>query len=149
MMMGGGRGPAMMLQTEVSKPQNVGATLARFWQYFSRYKLVLAFVATLILVSTYVQVLAPDLLGQAVDCYITPATQQALGSAAVARSTNCWWTQLGAQATPADYIAGLGGLVLLLAALQIAASALTGLLFYMMSYAGQNVLRRMRIDIFA
>ncbi|HMA36207.1 MAG TPA: ABC transporter ATP-binding protein [Chloroflexia bacterium] len=146
-------GPGMMLQGETSKPAAVGATLKRFWHYFGRYKLILVAVAILVVTSTYMQVLVPDLLGQAVDCYLTPATQQATRGAGfpgapVAASTNCWYATLPATATAQDYIAGLGGLVLLTVGLYVAGSLLTGLTFFLMSYAGQHVLRNLRVAVF-
>ncbi len=155
MFIGGGRGgPQMMLMQETSKPKNVSETLARFWGYFKYYKAPLFGVIALILISTYLQVLTPDLIGQAVDCFITPATQQALGNGAPAGAlgrgaqTNCWFAQLGPDATSGDYIAGLSGLVLLLVALQVAGAILGGLQFYFMNYAGQNALRLIRIEVF-
>jgi ATP-binding cassette subfamily B protein len=148
-------GREQMFRAEVSKPQNVGVTLLRFWRYFSRYKAVLLAVAALILISTYLQVLVPEMTGQAVDCFLTPATRQALGgsfdfpgSEASAASANCWYAGLPSNATTGDYIAGLGGLVLLLVGLQIVGAALTGLTFFLMTYAGQNVLRLIRIEVF-
>src|SRR5438093_8252261 len=121
MMMGGGRGPAMLFQTETSKPKDVSLTLARFWEYFKHYKFVLSGVAALILVSAYLQVLTPDIIGQAVDCFISPATQKALGgaNAPVTVSTNCWWAKPDANWTTNDFIGGLGMLVALLVGLQI------------------------------
>ena len=44
---------------------------------------------------------------------------------------------------------GLGGLVLLIAAMFLVSSLLTGLQFYLMTYAGQNVLRTIRTQVFA
>src|SRR6476469_4758069 len=104
-MMGMG-GPGMMLQGQTSKPVAVSATLKRFWRYFAAYKLILLIVAVLVVVSTYIQVLTPDLLGQAVDCYIIPATQSAVGGAgqAAAAGVNCWYGPLPAGATSNDYI---------------------------------------------
>ena len=120
MMMGGRE---QMFQRETSKPQDVGATLARFWQYFNQFKLALFSVAILIVVGTYMQVLVPDLIGQAVDCYITTATRQAFSDAnnipaPITRgtATNCWYTIVNPQATTSDFIAGLGGLVLIVVA---------------------------------
>jgi len=153
-MIGGMGGPGAMLQGETSKPVSVGATLRRFWHYFGSYKAILLAVAVLVVGSTYVQVLIPDLLGQAVDCYITPATQQATGGgagfagAATNAASNCWYATLLAQATTSDYIAGLGGLVLLTIGLFVGASLLTGVTFYLMSYAGQHVLRNLRVAVF-
>jgi ATP-binding cassette, subfamily B, multidrug efflux pump len=148
-----GRGDS--LQRETSKPKNVSVTLARFWHYFSKYRLALLTVAALVIVGTWMQVQVPDLIGQAVDCYITPATQQAISatgaaasSAARAATTNCWYTTPSPQATTGDYIAGLGGLVLWIVLLQVSGAALSGLQFYLMAYAGQNALRVIRIDVF-
>ena len=149
-----------MFRQEASKPQAVRATLGRFWRYFSAYRHVLLVVALLVVVSTYLQVTIPDLIGQTVDCYLTPATQAAFarssgvpGAAATAgpaasAATNCWYTTVNPQATTADYLAGLGRLILLITALFVATSALTGLQFYLMTYTGQRVLRSVRIDVF-
>ncbi len=152
MMMGGRE---QMFQRETSKPQNVGATLARFWQYFNQYRLVLLGVAALIIASTYMQVLTPDLIGQAVDCYITPATRQAMGGTSNfpgiqsrGSTTNCWYATVNPQASAVDYIAGLGGLVVLIVALQVGGAILGGVQFYLMTYAGQNVLRTVRVQVF-
>ncbi len=148
MMIGG----PQMFQRETSKPKAVSVTLLRFWHYFGAYKLILLIVAVLVVISTYIQVLMPDLLGQAVDCYLTPATQQAAGGAILGggagASANCWYGSVPAQATANDYIAGLGGLVLLIIGLNVAGSLLTGLMFYMMTYAGQSVLRNIRVEVF-
>jgi ATP-binding cassette subfamily B protein len=142
----------MMLRGETSKPTAVSTTLLRFWHYFGAYKLILLLVAALVVISTYIQVLMPDLLGQAVDCYLTPATQQAAGGAILgggsAASTNCWYGSVPANATANDYIAGLGGLVLLIIGLNVAGALLGGLMFYMMTYAGQHVLRNIRVEVF-
>ena len=145
------------LQSEVRKPQNIGTTLARLWQYFKQYWFVLLAVAALVIITTYIQVLTPDLLGQAVDCYLAPATTQALSTgttpfpipdAATRPAVNCWLGVPGPQATPADYIAGLGMLVLILVGMYIGSSVLTGLQFYLMNTAGFRVLRNVRVEIF-
>lgn len=150
-------GPGMMLESETSKPTSVGATLRRFWRYFAKYRLILLVVGVLVVISTYMQVLIPDLLGQAVDCYLTPATQKAFtggagaglpGVQTGAAATNCWYGALPATATTNDYIVGLGGLVLFTVGLYLAASLLTGLTFYLMTFAGQHVLRNLREEVF-
>jgi ATP-binding cassette, subfamily B, multidrug efflux pump len=146
-----------LLQTEARKPTAVSETLGRFWRYFRPHSWVLIAVALLVVLSTYVQVTIPNLMGQAVDCFLTPATQQALvgsgapGAPAVAgaSSANCWYAQLGPRATTAEYLAGLTGLVALIVGMFVVSSALTGLQFFLMSYAGQNVLRSLRVDVFA
>ncbi len=144
-----------MLQREVSKPTSVGSTLARFWVYFKRYWLVLLGVLLLIIVSTWFQVLIPDLMGQAVNCYLTPASmanfnQQLIPGAGAGMQVGagCWYTTVDPRWTTQDYIAGLGKLVLTMVGLYIGSSALIGLMFYLMTYAGQSVLRQMRMDLF-
>lgn len=147
-------GRDQLLRSEAVKPKSVGATLVRFWEYFRNYWYVLIAVLILVVVSTWFQVLIPDLTGQAVNCFLTPGTQAALqqqfipNASAAQVGAGCWYTQVNPQWTANDYIAGLGGLVLLMVGLYIGASALTGAMFYLMTYAGQNVLRRMRVAVF-
>jgi ATP-binding cassette, subfamily B, multidrug efflux pump len=135
-----------VFQQEARKPKAVGETLARFWTYFRGYAHILAFVGVLVVVSTYLQVAIPNLMGQAVDCFLAPAGQGAVASTSAA---NCWYTTLPPQATADDYIRGLGGLALLITAMFVASSLLTGLQFFLMTYAGQNVLRTLRNEVFA
>lgn len=144
-----------MLRRETSKPKSVTATLARFWVYFRKYWLLLLGVALLIVVSTWFQVLIPDLMGQAVNCYLTPASaalfnQQLIAGAGAGpqAGAGCWYTTVDPRWTTQQYIEGLGGLVLIMAGLYIGSSVLVGLMFYLMTYTGQNVLRRMREDLF-
>jgi len=141
-----GPGRDFALQAEARKARNISGTLARLWQYFGRYWFVLVTVAVLVISTTYMQVITPDLLGQAVDCYLTPATTKAftggnapspIPSGVPTRSTtNCWLGTPGPEATTNDYIAGLGALVLLLVGLYIASAFLTGLQFFLMNTAG-------------
>ena len=145
-----------LLRQEASKPTAVGVTLRRFWVYFQRTGHVLVAVGILVVVSTYLQVLMPDLMGQVVDCYLTPATVAALAHgapvgavAAGAHAANCWYTTINPHATAADYISGLGGLILVLVGLSVASALLTGLQFFLMTYAGQQVLRRLRVEVFS
>ncbi|MCA1644686.1 MAG: hypothetical protein LC797_04160 [Chloroflexi bacterium] len=126
-----------MFQQEARKPRAVGETLGRFWKYFRHYAHVLSLVAVLIVVSTFLQVSVPNLMGQAVDCYLVPSR------------ASCWYTFANPQATPAEHAAALGGLVVVISAMFVAGSLLTGLQFYLMAYAGQHVLRGLRIEVFA
>ena len=48
----------------------------------------------------------------------------------------------------ADRIAGLGRMILILIGLFVVSSVLTGLTFYFMSWAGENVLRVLRVKVF-
>lgn len=165
MMFGGG--PAGHgLRAETSKPKDIGQTLSRLWSYFRRYWLLLLGVAVTVIISTYVSVIQPDLTGQAVDCFIMPATVRSLNSGvagsllsqlggqagqgmASGSSSNCWFAKIdAATATTSDYIGGLGRLVALITALYILSALLTGVMFFLMSYAGQHVLRNLRIAVF-
>ena len=65
-----------------------------------------------------------------------------------AAQTNCWWASVPAGATTQDYIRGLGSLVLIIIGLFVLGSVVAGLQFYLMSWAGQHVLRTMREEIF-
>jgi ATP-binding cassette subfamily B multidrug efflux pump len=123
-----------MFQQEARKPRAVAETLGRFWTYFRGYAHVLVTVAVLVIVGTFLQVEIPSLMGQAVDCFLAPA----------AVAGNCWYTAVAPGGG-----GGLGGLVLLTAAMFTVSSLLTGLQFYLMTYAGQNVLRTIRIQLFA
>ncbi len=156
MMMGGPGRHGNLFQGEARKPTATSATLARFWVYFKKYWLVLLAVVVLVVSTTYMQVLTPNLTGQVVDCFLTPATQKLAGASAAGgfssapsvTSTNCWYAALSPQATTQDYLTGLGGLILLIAGLAVASSMLTGLQFYLMNYTGQNVLRSLRVAVF-
>src|SRR5207253_1069155 len=96
-------------RTEAQKPAAVRATLARMWKHFRTYAHLLILVGVLIVVSTYIQVLIPDLMGQAVDCFLTPATISAFVQPAgtdgprPAGATNCWYTSFNPRAATADY----------------------------------------------
>ncbi|HLZ28775.1 MAG TPA: ABC transporter ATP-binding protein [Chloroflexota bacterium] len=143
-----GGGPRdWLLQSEVRKPTAVRETLRRFAQYFRRFTPILLCVAALVVVGTYLQVSIPNLMGQAVDCYLSP--EAATTTVANASAAHCWYSTLGSQATPAEYAAGLGGLVALIVGMFVASSLITGLQFFLMTYAGQSVLRALRVEVFA
>jgi ATP-binding cassette subfamily B protein len=168
-MHGFGGGPRGLLEQETSKPTNVGATLGRLGRLFGPFWPMLLLVLFLIVGSTYVQVLTPELIGQSVDCYLTPAATSRfateigrpslLGAAAQASTraanTGCWFSTspfgtgaMPPNATPADYVAGLGRLVLVLVFLYLLGSAMSGFLFYTMSWTGQHVLKDLRVNVF-
>lgn len=133
-----------VFQQEARKPTSARATLVRFWGYFGAYWPLLLLVAALIVLSTYLQVLVPSLLGQAVDCYLAPATQRDV--VASSSQAHCW---LGQLSPSTDALQGLAGLVLLMAALYVVGSGLAGVQFYLMTFMGQHVLRAMREQVFA
>ncbi|MFN8530884.1 MAG: ABC transporter ATP-binding protein [Anaerolineae bacterium] len=146
-MMGGMDGGRRLLETEVSKAQNIGATLMRFGTYFRRYWTWVFGALLLIVITTYVQVVSPDYIQQAVDCYFVPQT-----------TSHCWFDPAVQQAISSGTldtitvdmkVAGIAGIVGILVVLFIIGSVLNGLAFYFMSRSGQLVLRQMREQLFA
>ena len=117
-------------------------------------------VAILIVASTWTQVTAPQLIGQSVDCYLMPAAAERLtagapasmsflqGGGSAGASTNCTYTTVDPAATAEENIAGLGGLILKVLGLYIGGALVTGLMFFMMTWAGQRVLRSLRVEVF-
>jgi ATP-binding cassette subfamily B multidrug efflux pump len=128
-------GPDRVMAQETLKPQRVSVTLGRLAGEFRPYWLVLVAVALLIVGGTYTQVRAPELIGQAVDCYLAPAP-------------SCWYAPLPPNATPADQLVGLTRLIAELVLLFLAGSLAGGLQFFLMTWAGQRVLRRLREEVF-
>jgi ATP-binding cassette subfamily B multidrug efflux pump len=161
--MHGPGGFSRMLQQETSKPKRTSTTLLRLARYFAPYKLALILVGVLVLAVAYTQVTTPQLTGEAVDCYLTPATtarlesqssnipaglQSLLKTGGSTSSANCWFSKLPANPTTNDFIRGLGGLILIIVALYVAGSLMNGLVFYLMSWSGQHVLRKLQTEIF-
>lgn len=136
-MMGGFGGPGRMLNTEVQKPKNVLATIARFWPYFRPYWFAVALTLILITASAQLQVTAPELIGQAVDCYLFP------------RADACWYTTVNPAATITDRMGGLAGLTGWLLVIFIGGAFLQGLAFFSMNWTGQRALRQICEDVFA
>lgn len=153
-MVGGFRG---LLEQETSKARSVGPTLRRLAGYFRPYWPVLLVVLGLMIANAWVQVIVPSLTGQAVDCYLSPvvtgsgATAQAGGSALAqptAARANCWYASLPPDATRADLLRGLLGLVLALTGLQFVGAIAGGLMFFLMTWSGQHVLRELQVKLF-
>ncbi len=155
-MMGGMDGARRLMEREVSKPKNLGATLGRFGRYFGRYWVMLLIVASLIIATTWTQVTAPELIGQAVDCYLFPRP-----------GTVCTYTNDDARTIEARFnadaslsaaereaairdakVGGLLGLVSVLAMLFLGGAVMSGVMFYLMNWTGQHVLYAMRQDLF-
>lgn len=177
-MFGGPDGMRRMINQETIKPKRTGETLGRFARYFRAFWPAVALAALLIVISTWAQVTTPELIGQLVDCYLAPAAAGSgafspAAGAMDASQSNCWLAEgqqpsgitqgllkglLSAGNVPAPdsqgaltdaaRLAGLGGLVLLVIALYATGSILTGLTFFAMSWAGQHVLRGLRVDVF-
>lgn len=158
-------GPRGILDRETLKPKRVGATLSRLGRYFAPYSLVLLVVAVMIIASTWAQVAAPELIGQATDCYIAPAVARSavessganlpgMGDLAAqmgqdsASQRNCWWDSLAPDASNDELVAGLARLVLIVVGLYVTVSLVSGLQFFLMTWAGNHVLRNMREEVF-
>lgn len=148
-----------VLELETSKPTRVSETLRRFIRYFKPYWFQYLIVLVMMIVGTWTQVTAPELIGQAVDCYLTPATTSAAASENAvmaefldfegsASGSNCWYDTPQAGWTTADYVQGLGILVLKLMGLFLLGAVTTGLMFYFMVWSGQHVLKTLREQVF-
>lgn len=142
--------PRRLFGQDTSKPRSVGSTLGRLGVYFKAYWLLLSLVAVLLVVNAWVQVYTPALTGQAVDCYLAPAGVQIGASAATsnAAQSNCWYDSLPPNASAAMRSSGLLKLVLLLVGIFILGALTGGLMFFLMGWIGQHVLRRLQVDIF-
>lgn len=149
-----------ILEQETSKPTRVAETLRRFVGYFKPYWFQYLIVLVMMVIGTWTQVTVPELIGQAVDCYLTPATTSAAASENAvmaefldfegsASGSNCWYDTPQAGWTTADYLQGLGILVLKLMGLFLLGAVTTGLMFYFMVWSGQHVLRTLREQVFA
>jgi ATP-binding cassette subfamily B protein len=148
-------GPRWLLQQETRKAGNVGVTLTRLGSYFKPYWFMLVLVAVLMIVNAWTQVITPDLTGQVVDCFLTPATAQGALQNSIAnapqpapRATNCWYTAVSPNRTMDETIAGLGGLVATLVGVYLLGAILGGLMFFAMTWTGQRVLKKLRVDVF-
>ncbi len=160
-------GPQRALNQETLKPKRVGATLSRLGRYFAPYSLMLLLVAGLIIASTWAQVVSPELIGQATDCYIAPAVARNAastesGGAAIpgmedlasqmggdsASQSNCWWDNLAPDASSAELIDGLWRLLLVIVVLYVTVSLVSGLQFFLMTWVGNHVLRNLREKVF-
>ena len=143
--------PRRIFEVETSKPKSVWSTLRRFWDEFQGRRLVLLVVLLLAIFSTWTFVITPDLVGQVVDCYLTPYAQQSIGGMeqmGQASQTNCWFTDNPANPTRAETLSGVGTIIVLLVVLFIAGAITTGFQFYLMRWAGLRVLTSLRVKIF-
>jgi ATP-binding cassette, subfamily B, multidrug efflux pump len=142
-----------LLEQETTKPKSTGETLRRLARYFRPYWAALLVVLVLMGLNAYVQVLTPALTGQAVDCYFTPVvvgseTAVANGQQPSAAQANCLFS-VPPNPTRDDLLSGLLRLALVLAGLQILGAISGGLMFYLMGWAGNHVLRQLQVEVFA
>ena len=130
--------------------------MRRLAGYFRPYWYVMVVVLLLMIGNTWVQVITPELIGQATDCYLTPAVANqfgtsgtgAQGSVGQASAANCWYASLPAGAGTDLLLRGLLQLTLVLVLIFVAGAVLGGLMFFLMSWAGNHVLRRLEIEVF-
>src|SRR5688572_18003596 len=98
-MMGGPGGPRGLLDRDVLKPQSTGITLARLAQHFKPFWFAMLAAAVFVVISTWTQVTTPELMGELVDCYLSPAAASAFANfpgapqAENASLSNCWLAQ--------------------------------------------------------
>ncbi|RMG95590.1 MAG: ABC transporter ATP-binding protein [Chloroflexi bacterium] len=157
---------AQLLGTEVRKARSVSQTLKRFWGYFRRYSWALILTAVFVIAGTYMQVLIPDLTGQAVDCYLGPFAARSFAEGNFAdflnqlpagvqppvdsgdAFSNCWYTTPDLTATADDTLLNFGKLILIIILLYLGNAILSGIQFYLMSWSGFHVLRDLRAEVF-
>ncbi|MBI5960068.1 MAG: ABC transporter ATP-binding protein [Chloroflexi bacterium] len=147
------RDPMRLLGGETRKPTSLRATLFRLWKWFRGYRIYLLVVLGLSLLGAWIQVETPDLIGQTVDCYLIPYTQQiaageGLGGMSQAGQDNCWYDSDIDQLSRSETASGVRGIIFLLVILYISGSVVAGLQFYLTRRAGLNVLRNMREAVF-
>lgn len=125
-----------VLEREYAKSTNTSGTLKRLGSYFRPYRTLLIGVSVLIIVTTVLQLAPPWFIGQAIDCYIAPNFGQ--GAESCVFADNPTEPDLGA----------LGVVMVVLLGMTILSAVGNGVLFYMMTYAGQHVLTEIRNNVF-
>ena len=156
-MFGGPHGISRVMGGESLKPQKVGVTLRRFAVYFRPYWYLLAIAAVMLVGATWAQVESPKLIGQLVDCYLTPSAVTAIGNSQFAELggvasgavNNCTMESDPAVLSTAERLAGLGRVALIIVGLSLMTAILTGFTVYLMNWSGQHVLRQMRVELFS
>jgi ATP-binding cassette subfamily B multidrug efflux pump len=140
-----------LFEVETLKPKSVRSTLRRLWKEFRGRHLALIIVMCLGIFSTWTYVKTPDLIGQAVDRYLTPYTDQSVSSAvqtAQPSQPNAAPANTASSLSRSEALSGVRGIIVLLIVLFVAGSVATGFQFYLMRWAGLYVLNDMRIQIF-
>lgn len=155
-MFGGPHGISRVMGSESLKPQKIGVTLRRFAVYFRPYWYLLAIAGVMLVGATWAQVESPKLIGQLVDCYLTPSAVTAIGNSQFAELggvasgavNNCKMESDPAVLSTAERLAGLGRVALMIVGLSLMTAILTGITVYLMNWSGQHVLRQMRVELF-
>lgn len=115
-----------IFEIEASKPKSLRQTMTRFWQQFEGRHIYLLTMLILAAFSTWAYVKSPEIIGNAIDDYLTPGN-------GLSRS---------------EAISGLRDTIFLLLGLYAASAVTTGLQFYVMRWAGLHVLRDLRVKVF-
>lgn len=155
-MFGGGHGLSRLMGQDDIKPQNVGVTLRRFAVYFQPYWYLLVIAGVMLIGATWAQIESPKLIGQLVDCYLTPSAVSAFGDTSFAEAgglasgaaNNCTLESDPGILSTEERLAGLGKVSLMIVGLYLMTAALTGITVYLMNWSGQHVLRQMRVELF-
>jgi ATP-binding cassette subfamily B protein len=129
-------GMRRLMEGQQSKPKNIWDTLGRFGQYFRHHWLAAVFAIGILLLSTWTQIYTPQLIGQATDCYLLP------------NPDTCTYAAITQDITTEARLAGLGQITLVLAGLFLLGAVLSGIAFFSLRYVGENMLRRLRQDLF-
>jgi ATP-binding cassette subfamily B multidrug efflux pump len=86
-----------LLDQETSKPKSASATLGRLANHFAPFWASLLMAAIFVVIATWAQVTNPELTGQLVDCYLSPAAAAsgfslpgATGAQEGSTGSNCW-----------------------------------------------------------
>jgi ATP-binding cassette subfamily B multidrug efflux pump len=140
-----------LFEVEALKPKSVRSTLTRLWKEFQGRHLVLFVVMLLGLFSTWTYVKTPDLIGQAVDRYLTPYAEQSISGAYQAAQppqANSAPANTTQPLSRSEALSGVRDIIVLLVALFVTGAVATGFQFYLMRWAGLYVLNDLRIKIF-
>ncbi len=138
-----------MLDREITKARSVRQTLSRLGSYFTSYWPLLLVTLLLIFVVAGTQVYTATLIGQAVDCYITPALAAQGSEVQAASNANCWYARTDtADWSRAQLLQGLGGLMLVTTLVFIASSGSRSLAFYVLAAVGNRIIRLLRVSLF-
>ena len=111
-------------------------TLTKLWPYFAPYRARLIVVGVIAILGTLVELLAPFLIGVAVDGFIDPSKG----------ATSYPWLRLLVGPSPTR-LQGLAAVMALLAASYLASWGLDVVLFQGMVRVAQSILRRLRNQI--
>ncbi len=170
-------GPQHMLKQETHKPKKVGSTLRRLGYYLKPYWWIGILIVLLLVVSTWIQVTTPKMMGQIVDCFLVPTISSVTGSSMLGGSlsasstSSCWLVSdpegvtqtiikglysFGNFAAPsetaiqsnAERLLGLGRMIILLAVFFAVNAVSIGLANLGMQWSGQHMMRDLRVEVF-